>query len=84
MDVREGIEAGAEAPFVSTGHLPATASVQELVAEAHERYRTNTDGATSDVYPALGSVRKDLFVFASHRSAATSTPRATPRWSSRS
>jgi glutaminase len=61
MDVREGIEAGAEAPFVLTGHLPATASVQELVAEAHERYRTNTDGATSDVYPALGSVRKDLF-----------------------
>ncbi len=47
--------------FVSTGHLPAPESVQSLVAEAHERYRTNGDGEPSDVYPALASVPSDLF-----------------------
>jgi glutaminase len=35
--------------------------VQQLVAEAHERYRTNTDGAPSDVYPALRRVSGRLF-----------------------
>ena len=47
--------------FVSTGHLPAAESVQALVAEAHERYRTNEDGEPSNVYPALASVPSDLF-----------------------
>ena len=32
-----------------------------LVAEAHERFRANRDGATSDVYPALERVAPDLF-----------------------
>jgi glutaminase len=35
--------------------------VQQLVAEAHERYRTNTDGVISQVYPALGRVPRELF-----------------------
>jgi glutaminase len=60
-DVQGGIEAGAEASFVSTGNLPADDHVQQLVTEAHERYRSNTDGATSQVYPALGRVPPDLF-----------------------
>jgi glutaminase len=47
--------------FISTGHLPDPESVQALVAEAHERYRSNGDGALSDVYPALASVSRDLF-----------------------
>ena len=47
--------------FVSTGHLPAPERVQELVAEAHERYRSNRDGANSEVYPALAAVPADLF-----------------------
>jgi glutaminase len=61
VDVRRGIEAGAESPFVSTGQLPSAELVQRLVDEAHERYRTNSDGATSEVYPALGRVPSDLF-----------------------
>ncbi len=47
--------------FVSTGQLPSPAQVAALVAEAHERYRSNHDGATSDVYPALAAVPGDLF-----------------------
>jgi glutaminase len=61
MDVREGIEAGSESPFVSTGRLPSDAVVQELVEEAHRRYRADADGSTSDVYPALARVPSGLF-----------------------
>jgi glutaminase len=51
----------AGASFVSTGHLPPPELVQSLVAEAHSRYRTNTDGNNSQVYPALAKVPKELF-----------------------
>jgi glutaminase len=51
----------AEATFVSTGSLPPRARVDSLVAEAHERYRANADGALSDVYPALQRVPPGLF-----------------------
>jgi glutaminase len=61
MDVRAGIEAGAESPFVSTGQLPTPELAQRLVDEAHDRYRTNADGTVSDVYPALGRVPPELF-----------------------
>jgi glutaminase len=61
MDVRAGIAAGTESPFVSTGHLPEDDLVDRLVVEAHERYRTNDDGALSDVYPALGRVARGSF-----------------------
>src|SRR5688572_12035252 len=47
--------------YVSTGHLPPAERVKALVDEAHERYRSNTDGACSDVYPALARARPDLF-----------------------
>jgi glutaminase len=61
MDLRAGIAAGTESPFVSTGRLPADDLVDHLVVEAHERYRTNGDGALSDVYPALGRMPSGLF-----------------------
>jgi glutaminase len=47
--------------YVSTGQLPAPDRVQALVREAHERYRSNRDGAVSRVYPALAEVPADLF-----------------------
>jgi glutaminase len=61
MDVRAGIAAGTESPFVSTGRMPGEDLVRQLVVEAHERYRTNNDGELSRVYPALGQVPKGLF-----------------------
>ena len=61
MDVEAGIQAGAASAFVSTGRLPPLERTQQLVADAFERYRSNTEGAVSDVYPALGRVQTDLF-----------------------
>jgi glutaminase len=49
------------APYVSTGTLPAAPQVQTLVSEAYERFRTNSDGHNSTVYPALARVPHDLF-----------------------
>ena len=42
-------------PYISTGHLPPAELVTTLVAEAHERFKSNTEGANSQVYPALGA-----------------------------
>ena len=47
--------------YVSTGHLPEPVDVEALVAEAFDRYRGNSDGAVSDVYPALARQRADAF-----------------------
>lgn len=47
--------------FVSTGTLPSPGRVKELLDEAYRRYRSNSDGQCSQVYPALASVRADLF-----------------------
>jgi glutaminase len=52
---------GNEPPFVSTGSLPPPELVRSLVDEAIERYRSNTDGTNSDVYPALARVPSELF-----------------------
>ncbi|HWN22101.1 MAG TPA: glutaminase [Gaiellaceae bacterium] len=49
------------AAFVSTGSLPRAEHVQTLVAEAHERFRLNAEGARSQVYPALARVPAELF-----------------------
>jgi len=48
-------------PFVSTGHLPTPETVQSLLAEAHARFKSNTEGENSQVYPALARVPRDLF-----------------------
>jgi glutaminase len=47
--------------YVSTGHLPSADTVSSLVAEAHERYQSNTEGSNSQVYPALAKVPSRLF-----------------------
>jgi glutaminase len=47
--------------FVSTGTLPPRERVRALVDEAYERYRANTDGETSAVYPALRDAPPDRF-----------------------
>ena len=48
-------------PYISTGHLPEARTVDDLVREAHARFRSNNEGAKSEVYPALARVPGDLF-----------------------
>lgn len=50
-----------EATYVSTGHLPSADIVKSLVAESHERFKANSEGKNSEVYPALARARADLF-----------------------
>jgi glutaminase len=52
---------GAGASYVSTGHLPAPDQVRVLVGEAYDRFKSNTEGRNSQVYPALTRVSSDLF-----------------------
>ena len=47
--------------YISTGHLPEPDEVISLVKRAYERFRGNTEGKNSDVYPALARVPSDLF-----------------------
>ena len=47
--------------FVSTGQLPRPELVRALVDDAHERFRANTEGETSPVYPALRDAPPDRF-----------------------
>jgi glutaminase len=61
MDVHAAIAEGIESPFVSTGQLPSAELVQQLVERTHERYRSDDEGALSDVYPALGRVPRELY-----------------------
>src|SRR5262245_65875767 len=48
-------------PYISTGHLPEPEMVENLVADAHARFKSNSDGEISQVYPALARVPSDLF-----------------------
>ena len=50
-----------ETAYISTGHLPSPERVQTLIAEAHQRFKNNNEGANSDVYPALADVPNTLF-----------------------
>ena len=52
---------GSGGPFVSTGQLPASHRVRELVAEAYKRFRSNNEGSNAQVYPALAAVPSTLF-----------------------
>ncbi len=56
-------EAGSSVPFdhVSTGSLPTPDIVHRIVHEAYDRFRENSDGLNSQVYPALAQVDRDLF-----------------------
>src|ERR1700722_6666171 len=47
--------------YVSTGCLPPPDRVTTLVAEAHERFKSNAEGKNSTVYPALERMQRDLF-----------------------
>jgi glutaminase len=47
--------------YVSTGCLPPPDRVTTLVAEAHERFKSNAEGKNSTVYPALARVPSNLF-----------------------
>jgi glutaminase len=55
------LDAAAETSHVSTGHLPPAELVRSLVSEAHARYKSNTEGENSQVYPALVRVPSQLF-----------------------
>ena len=57
--LRPGDAAGSS--YVSTGQLPAADLVKRLVDEAHVRFKSNTEGDNSTVYPALARVSPDLF-----------------------
>jgi len=50
-----------ETAYVSTGHLPPHDQVAALVAEAHARFQSNTEGQNSQVYPALARMPSHLF-----------------------
>src|SRR3954462_5202629 len=53
--------ARADRVYVSTGHLPPVEDVQNLVEDAHARFKSNTEGKNSQVYPALARVPSELF-----------------------
>ena len=61
MEARPEGDLGDGSPYVSTGHLPTPELITALVAEAHARYRSDTEGENSQVYPALARVPRDLF-----------------------
>jgi glutaminase len=46
---------------VSTGQLPVAERVRELLYAAHDRFRDNSEGSNSAVYPALAAVPRNLF-----------------------
>jgi len=47
--------------YVSTGRLPTPELVTALVAEVYARYKSNIEGESSQVYPALARMPSDLF-----------------------
>ena len=49
--------------FVSTGQLPDPELVTNLVNEAYNQFRNESDGQNSQVYPALAQVPSNLFGF---------------------
>jgi glutaminase len=61
MSTQSQIDDATGAHYVSTGHLPPADQVRSLVAEAHARFKNNTDGRNSQVYPALARVPAQLF-----------------------
>jgi glutaminase len=50
-----------EASYISTGHLPSPDEIQVLVNQAYQTFKTNTQGANSNVYPALERAPSNLF-----------------------
>jgi glutaminase len=50
-----------DSSYISTGHLPEPELTQRLISEAHSRFKSNTEGNVSQVYPALARVPGELF-----------------------
>ena len=61
MNNTPGRDEANDRAFVSTGRLATPEMVKALVAEAHERFRSNQEGTNSQVYPALARVSNQLF-----------------------
>jgi glutaminase len=61
MPAHSEAEPAAEPCYVSTGHLPEPDLVMTTVKRAYERFKGNTEGTNSGVYPALARVRGELF-----------------------
>jgi glutaminase len=61
MPAHAEAETATEPCYVSTGHLPDSDLVMTTVKRAYERFKGNTEGTNSDVYPALARVPGDLF-----------------------
>jgi glutaminase len=57
---RQGVDS-LDSSFVSTGHLPTPETITALVKEAYARFRSNSDGENSQVYPALARAPSELF-----------------------
>ena len=57
---RQGVDS-LNSSFVSTGHLPTPETITAFVNEAHARFKANTDGENSQVYPALARAPRELF-----------------------
>ncbi len=47
--------------FVSTGSLPSPAQVRGLLDAAYQQFAAHSEGAVSQVYPALARVQPELF-----------------------
>jgi len=50
-----------DASYVSTGELPSPEQVRRSLDEAYQRYRSETAGELSQIYPALARVPAHLF-----------------------
>src|SRR5271166_3197445 len=61
MQQRPGSDEDVGFSYVSTGHLPTSELVTALVTAAHARYKSNTAGKNSQVYPALATVPSEPF-----------------------
>jgi glutaminase len=61
VDDNADADAGGDALYVSTGHLPSPEQVQQWVDEAYHRYRSVSEGRNADIYPALAGVPSELF-----------------------
>jgi glutaminase len=61
MSDKVSVQLDPDYSYVSTGHLPQPEQVRKLVAEAYERFKSDTDGQNSQVYPALARVPSTLF-----------------------
>ena len=61
MNKKLSVQPETDHPYISTGHLPAPDLVKTLVAEGYAKYKSNTEGKNSQVYPALARVPATLF-----------------------